>query len=160
MSDQGSTYAGFVVAELDRELKRRETINGRAMTTVTSSAGIVTLSVAAASWGKLGGAPLPVDRIPLVLAGAAFLIAALLAVTASLGWSYEVASLRTLDEMFHEGWTDTETTARNECSRLNLSSLATLRRGNDWKMRILTTAQVVQCLAILFLVLTLWTAFG
>jgi hypothetical protein len=160
VSDQGSTYNGFVDAELDRELRRRDTIDRRASTTVTSSAAIVTLSLAIASMQKLGNASLPVGRVPLVLTAAGFLTAALLAVVAGFGWAYEVPELRTIEDMLRESWTDTEPTARNECSRLTLSSLASLRRGNNRKMQLLTAAQTSQCLAIMFVVLALWTALG
>jgi hypothetical protein len=46
MDEQGSEWVAFIAKELDREYARRDSLNGRSSTAITSATGLVTISLA------------------------------------------------------------------------------------------------------------------
>jgi hypothetical protein len=152
METQGTEYATFIENELKSEYDRRDSVNSRAATAVTSATGLVTvtLAVVAVLKGKeftLHGGAL----IALFVGLFAFLASAVLAVLAGLNWRFDVTSIPTLHGMRSEHWTDTETTARNIVAYCNVETISTLREGTNMKAGFLVAASFAQVVAIMAL---------
>lgn len=149
MPDRGQAYAEFIAGQLDRESKRREAIDGRALAVVTSSGAIVTLALAVlVAAHPANGQPAGRAHAVLGLALGCFLLAALLAVIAQFTWAYQVATRETLEFMVGARWSDADDVARNGCSRLQIRGVASLRHGNNRKAWFLTLALCAQCLGV------------
>jgi hypothetical protein len=100
MSDQGTQYSAYIEAQLQAELARRESVNSRSTTAITSSAGLVTLALAvfAVMIGKdfvLGGWA----KGFLAAALLALLGSASFAVAAGFPWKIKLTSPATLRQM-------------------------------------------------------------
>lgn len=155
MSDQGTEYADFIQDQLTHEYDRRDSVNGRAVTAMTSAAGLVTvvLAVVAVARGRdytLSGAGLSW----LVIALLALLFSAVLGVLAGINWRYDVTSVDTMRAMLTEHWTDTEVAARNITAYCDVVTINSLRRGTNIKFRFLVAAALAQVTAILSLSIT------
>lgn len=91
MSQQGATYAAFIQAEMDREYGRRDSVNSRATTAITSATGLVTLTLAAIAVIKGQSTLLHgTFEASLIVGVIALLVAAALAVLAGVNWRYRV----------------------------------------------------------------------
>ncbi len=153
MDDQGGEYAAFVRDELDREYSRRDVVNARSATAITSVTGLVTLVVAAAAVVRGQGHLLQgFAALWLVVSVIALLAAGVLAVLAGLSWKFEVTSQATLSAMIGEKWGDREVTARSVVAQCNARTLASLRKGTNTKTRLLLWAYALQIAAIASLV--------
>lgn len=152
MSAQGTEYATFVAAELKREVDRRDAVNSRAGTAVTSATGLVTVTLAV--FAVLKGKDFVVHGgafVALVVALLMLILSAALAVLAGLSWRYDVATPATLTLMLTTHWTDSEVSARNISARSNVRTLRTLRAGTNIKSNLLIAAGAGQVAAILAL---------
>jgi len=152
---QGETYAAFIESELKREHDRRSALDARAIALSTTSSALLTLVFAItvivtgkeyqfSSAGARG----------LLLSLALFVVAAVLGLIANVSRKYQVADRDTLREMTNGHWTDTEVDARNICAGLSVTTIATLRCGNDFKDDLIRVAFGLQITAILGLVVT------
>jgi hypothetical protein len=153
MSEQGTNYAAFIEAELKAEHARRDSVNSRAATVLTSSAGLVTLALAvfAVIVGKdfiLTGSA----KTLLVLALAALLCSAACAVVAGFPWRIKLAKPSTLREMIgKKHWGDSEVTARGVAAYTNLEVIESLRPGTNIKFGWLLAAGIFQVVAVAML---------
>ncbi|WP_067846119.1 hypothetical protein [Nocardia lijiangensis] len=150
MAEQGAGWASFIHDQLEREYSRRDTLNTRAASAVTSATGLVTLvlAVVAVLKGKdftLTGAAL----VALYVAMLALLGSAVLAVLAGVSWRYRVTSLDSMRAMLTEHWRDAEVDARYVAAYCNLESIASLRAGTSLKAYLLMGAAGMQVLSIL-----------
>jgi hypothetical protein len=149
MSDQGTHYSAYINAELQAELSRRESVNGRSATALTSSTGFVTLVLAvfAVFVGKdfilSGGA-----KISLAVGLFALLAAGICAVIAGFPWRIKLATTETLRKMVNEHWTDSEVTARGNAAYANVVVLESLRPGTNIKFWFLMIAGGCQIIAV------------
>ncbi|UZG58026.1 hypothetical protein [Rhodococcus opacus] len=148
--EQGKEYAGFIQKELEREYGRRDTVNSRAATAITSATGLVTivLAVVAVAKGKdftLSGCAL----VSLWVALLSFLASAILAVLAGINWKYKATSVESMYRMVGDRWEDdTEVTARNLAALCNVVTIKSLRGGTTIKYRLLLGSAGFQALAI------------
>jgi hypothetical protein len=152
MGEQGTEYGKFIQNELNFEHERRDTVNSRAATAVTSATGLVTVTLAVVAVLKgqhftFHGASLVLLAIGLL----AFLISGVLAVLAGLNWRYDVASIDALRQMSTDRWIDRETTARSLIAQCNVHTINSLRAGNNIKFIFLLAAGFAQIAAILAL---------
>jgi hypothetical protein len=152
MSDQGTEYAKFIEAQLKHEYDRRDTVNSRLNTAITSATGLVTVTlvVLAVLKGKdftLRGAALTALFVALF----ALLIAAALGVFGGLNWNYKVTDVPTMQAMIDEHWMDTEVTARGIAALCNVQTINTLRKGTDTKYQFLHGSGIAQLVALLAL---------
>lgn len=149
MSDRGTQYTSFIEAELKAEVDRRESVNSRASTALTSSAGIVTLvlTVFAVLIHKDFTLSGPAKWF-LVVALFAFLCSAITAVLAGIPWYTKVTKPSTLAAMINTRWADSESTARNNTAYANAVVIESLRRGTDIKFWFLIAAGACQIIAI------------
>ncbi|MGW6374825.1 hypothetical protein ACWFRB_02015 [Rhodococcus sp. NPDC055112] len=149
MVEQGAGWAAFIQDQLNREYARRDALNTRAATAITSSTGLVTLvlAVVAVLKGKdftLTGGPL--TAIYAAMLG--LLGSAVLAVLAGVSWRHRVTSIESMRAMLTEHWGDRELDARYISAYCNLETTASLRAGNALKGQLLIGAAVTQILAI------------
>lgn len=152
MGEQGTEYATFIQNELKFEHDRRDTVNSRAATAVTSATGLVTVTLAVVA--VLKGQHFTFQGAGLVLLATgllAFLVSGLLAVLAGLNWRYDVTSIDTLRQMSIDHWIDRETTARSLIAQSNVHTINSLRAGNNIKFMFLLAAGFAQTAAILAL---------
>ena len=151
--DQGRQYSEFVEAELAAEGARRDSVNSRAATALTGSAGLVTLVLAVFTVfiGKeftLSGWP----KWFLAMALIALLAAALCAVVAGVPWIAPATKAKTLHRFRTSRWGDTEVTARGMTAYCNAVGVERLRPGTRVKFYFLLAAHVCQAVAIAGLV--------
>lgn len=150
MADQGAGWAAFIHDQLNREYSRRDALNTRAASAVTSATGLVTLvlGVVAVLKGKdftlTGGA-----LVALYVGMLALLGSAVLAVLAGVSWRYRVTSTDSMRAMLVDHWTDSEASARYVSAYCNLETVASLRAGTSVKAHLLLSAAAMQVLAIL-----------
>lgn len=147
--DQGEEYTNHIKAALEAEYKRRDDLNARSGSVITSAGGLVTLTVAvlAVFLGKeylLDGG----ERGWMIFAFILFLVSAILGVVAGLSWKYKVADGNSLKEMTDSHWGDSEVDARKAVADTNIEAIGSLRKGNNWKARFLLAASISQVLAI------------
>ena len=148
-SDQGTEYAEFIRAELDREYARRDVVNSRAATAISSATGLVTLVVAAAALVKGQGHTFHgFAAFWLVVAVVALLGAGVMAILAGVSWKFTVADESTLRAMAEGRWGDTVVDARNTVAKANIKTITTLRSGNNTKTTRLLVAYGLQTGAI------------
>lgn len=151
-SNQGSEFADFLKDELANEISRRDSVNSRAATAITSATGLVTLvlAVVAVAKGKdyiISGAALAA----LVVALVALLLSAVAAIIAGLNWKYMTVSTGTMRRMVQDKWATAEVDARNATAYCNLIAIESLRRATTVKFRFLIGASIGQIVAILSL---------
>jgi hypothetical protein len=155
MEEQGTEYATFIQNELKLEHERRDTVNSRAATAVTSATGLVTvtLAVIAVLRGQnftLHGAALGALFVGLL----GFLGSGILAILAGLNWKYDVTTISALRQIYTDHWTDSETTARNLVAYCNVHTINSLRAGTNIKFQFLLCASFAQVVAILALAIS------
>jgi Na+/melibiose symporter-like transporter len=156
LTDQGSVYVEFIVAEIQREYDRRDRIDTRCAALVTAAAGLITISFAALAALKGKNAPIHgVSLACITVTVIAFVSSAVLATLAAANWSYEVAKSSTLSEMLSSHWQDSQVTARNHTARINVRTLRTLRTGNNRKSTLFLAALLSQVVAITGLAVTI-----
>jgi len=158
VSDQGAAYSYFLVEELERESKRRESIDSRAMATVAGSGAIVALGGLILTFGQASAGKGNHSVGLATAATLAFLAAATVAIVAGLPRRYKAAEVAMLRAMTSRLGTDHEDRARRFCAKRRLESLETLRDGNNLKAWLLIVAQGCQAIGILLLVLATWRA--
>jgi hypothetical protein len=159
--DQGKQYASFVEQQLKAEHDRRDSVNTRAGTALTGSAGLVTLVLAvfAVLIGKdfvLSG----LARYSLGFALLMLLFAAASAVIAGYPWKSKIVSPGTLEGFLAKRWKNTETRARNVTSMANVEAIRTLRKGTSIKFTFLMSAAVLPVLAVFGLVICTMAVLG
>jgi hypothetical protein len=151
MTEQGEVYADFIKSQLGRESDRRERIETRGWSLIASSGVLATLLFAAiaAYRGKdyrISG----LAFLPLTLSLLALVVSAALGIAASATWKYRVAASETMVEMLQSHWTDTATSARNHCARLDLATISSVRLVNNRKAFLLTLGLALELLAAIF----------
>ena len=164
MSERGKQYAAFIEAELKAETDRRDSVNTRAATALTSAAGLVTLVLAvfAVLLGKdfrLAGLT-GWAKAYLAVALFALLGSAICAVVAGRPWRIKLTKPKTLYMMINEHWNDSEEDARNNIAYANVEVIASLRPGTNIKYKFLIAAGVCQIIAVAALVLCTLSVLG
>ncbi|MCV6968315.1 hypothetical protein [Mycobacterium bohemicum] len=148
----GEPYAAFIEAQLAAELARRDSVNTRAATVLTSAVGLVTLALAviAVLRGKdfvlNGGA-----KAWLVVALLFLCASALCAVGAGFPWTMKLVEPRTLYAMVDDHWTDSDDDARNAAAYANVVTIESLQPGTKTKTWLFLTAGAAQILAVIAL---------
>lgn len=159
MSD-GARYASFVEQELKAERDRRVTLDGRGQAVVTTSAGLVALlgAVGAIVINRKDFALPAVARYPLLSALILFVAATGFGILATINFKYDVASKETLAELVRAHLTDADDIALASILTTNVTTIVTLRRGNDKKAALLLVALFAQLGALLSLAATVFLA--
>ncbi|MFK3985610.1 hypothetical protein ACI2K4_35255 [Micromonospora sp. NPDC050397] len=157
MSEQGKTYTTFIEAELKAERERRTQFDARGVALVTTSGGFVTLLAAVVALFRTGTATaarvFPDSGIPpLVVALVALTAAAGAGIVANWNRLYAVATPVTLDRLLHDRWgVDGETVARNHVGTIQVWTIDTLRRANNWKAAWISVGLAAQLVALVAL---------
>jgi hypothetical protein len=156
----GAKYASFVEQELKAERARRGTLDGRGQAVVTTSGALAALlSAVGAIVINHKGFVLPaVARYPLVSALAFFVVATFFGILVTINFEYEVASKKTLAELPRGHWADSDNKAMKNIVAANVTTIVTLRRGNDKKVTLLFVALFAQLAALLSLAVTVFLA--
>jgi hypothetical protein len=144
-------YAAFIDAQLAAEITRRESVNTRAATLLTSAGALVALALAvlAVLRGKdfvLTGAA----KLCLVIAVGALFASAACAVGAGIPWTMKMAGMGTLRGMVNlKGhWNDPNDTARRNTAYVNVRVIESLRKGTKTKYRLFYAAGLAQIVAV------------
>ncbi len=130
--DQGLEWVSFIGKELDREYDRRDVLNARSSTAITSATAVVTVSLAVMAVAE--GEHFTVHGIGPVLLLVAFLVLLLLAAVLSIlagasGGRFSVAAPQDMRRMLGvELWGTDTVDARNHTAELNVRAIQTLRR--------------------------------
>ena len=152
MAGQGTEYATFIHDELSHEYERRDLVNARAATAITSATGLVTITLAVLAVLKGKDFKLTGGALTALFLGLfALLASAVLAVLAGLNWKYRTTSIVTMRRMLSDHWGDTEITARAVTAYCNIETLKSLRQGTSVKFRFMLAAGLAQIAAILAL---------
>jgi hypothetical protein len=156
MSEGGAKYATFLEQELKAERDRRTSLDARAQSFVTASGSLVALLAAlSALIGSRKDYTVPSSaHIPLLCTVALFWFTLMAAILATFNFKYDVAKAPTLEQMPREHWRDDESTAMRNIAAINVSTVLTLRYGNNKKVTLLLTAFVGQLLSLACLGLT------
>lgn len=155
MYEQGSEWVAFIAKELDREYGRRDRLNTRSATTITSATTLVTVSLAVVA--VLKGQHLAVSGVlrvgSLLSALVLLLAAAVLSILAGVTRSrLEVAAVNDMNRMLGgELWGADNADARNYTAQLNLVAIRSLRMGNGFKYRFLALSLLTQALGVFLL---------
>jgi hypothetical protein len=134
MTDQGKNYSEFVSHNAELEQSRRSSLDARGVGILTSNGAVTTLIfgilavikgenfvlTTAARWG-------------VIVTLALLMVSAFFGMYATRLIEYEIASIADLQKMTGELWTSSETTARNICAASTISTVDTLRKGNNTK---------------------------
>lgn len=79
---------------------------------------------------------------PLIVTVTLFTITLMLAILATFNFRYQVANRRTLEQMPRQHWNDDEVTALRNVVTLNVTTVLSLRHGNNQKVVFLLAALV------------------
>jgi hypothetical protein len=149
---QGGVYTTFVKSELDAEEARRSEINARSLAALSTSGGQFAIVVGLAAFvERKDFHPSRVGAVLFVLALVEYLLAVALALVATSSHKTAAASPPMLMAMLSDRWMDHEVDASNFVARAQVRSIATLRAGNDIKVKWLKASLVVQVAAVCFL---------
>ena len=155
MDEQGNEWVAFIAKELDREYARRDALNGRSSTAITSATGLVTISLAVLAVFK--GEHFTISGVLKVgsLLGALvlLLVAAVLSILAGAsGGRFAVAAVKDMTRMLGQDlWKVDNIDARNYTAQLNLVAVQSLRVGNGIKYRFLVLSMFAQALGVFLL---------
>jgi hypothetical protein len=147
--EYNAVYPEFIANELKIERERRANLESRGGTVVTQSAALSALLIAAAGFARGSGAAHLSDTgiRAVVVSTTLFMAAGVLGILVSFPYLYRQQSLTnddTLRAMIDEHGTDPADTARRIVAYVNTRTLATLRWGDNLKVRILSWAQLAQ----------------
>jgi hypothetical protein len=136
-------------------------LDNRGQSVVTTSGALVALL------GAIGaividrqGFVLPSDtQYPLLAALALFVIAAFFGIVVTTNnFKYDVASKETLAQLVRAHLTDSDELALRSIVGTNVTTIVTLRSGNDTKAQLLLVAFAAQLIALLSLATTVFLA--
>jgi hypothetical protein len=150
VSDQGKNYAAFIENELKAERDRRTAYDSRGQSLVTTSGALVTLLgglaalVRTSTVVRLPTPALITVSIALIL----FVCAAACGIIAGWNRHYAVATVTTMQRMTIDHWKDEEVDARNNVARVQLRTVDTLRKANEFKVQWVSIGLVVQVAAL------------
>jgi len=138
----GERYASFVDQELKAERDRRETLDSRGQAIVTTSGALVALLGAVGAFViDRSGFVLPTDaHYPLLATLGFFVVASFLGILGTFNFKYEVADRDTLAELAQAHLTDSDQLALTSTVGTNVTTIVTLRRGNNIKATLLLFA--------------------
>jgi len=150
---QGEVFAAFAATELENERARRAALDARGASIVTASASLGTLVAGFASLATRSTTYHPSDPVVFtsVAALVSFVAAAALGLWGNRTVPYDVADAGTLKIMATERWASHDVDASNIVMRINVSTLDSLREGNNRKARTLSQALSAQLAAAAFL---------
>jgi hypothetical protein len=160
VSDGGPRYASFVEQELQAERDRRATLDGRGQAIITTSGALVALVGAVGAFViNRNGFVLPADaHIPLLAALGLFVVSSFFGIVTTFNFKYDVASRETLAELVRTHLTDPDQLALTSIVGTNVTTIVTLRRGNNIKAWLLLIARIAQLGALLSLAVTVYLA--
>jgi hypothetical protein len=155
MTDGGKQYAAFIEAELKAENERRASLNSRAATALTASAGLVTVVLAVLTVvGNRPGDHLALTgwaKDWLVVALVSLLCSGFFAVSAGAPWLFKAAKPKTLFYFLDNSWGDEEVRARKRTTYCNAMVVKAQRRGNIIKGYCLLGSTICQGFAVMAL---------
>jgi hypothetical protein len=151
LTDSGVNYAPFVEQELKAERERRTTLDARGQAVVTTAGVLVTIlsTVSAIAINKKLLAVSGPVRYSILSALACFILAVILGILATINFKYDVANKSTLLQLPREHSTDSKELAERNIVATNVTTILTLRRGNDRKATFLFAALFAQLAALL-----------
>lgn len=135
----GDFYAAFVADQLEAEQDRRKTLDSRAVGVITSSGTFATLVFAFAAFVSTAEERTvsPAAAAALILSLLLFTASSVLALLGSRLFSYRVAEVEDLRELTNwDSWRGSGTEGAEaswQIARANLTTVATLRTGNNTK---------------------------
>jgi len=152
--DQGVVYSAFIDQELKDEQARRDRLDARSTTVLTSSASLVALLASVGAF-VLRGDKLAMPSsafVPLVAGVSAFGISGFIALIAAWPVSYGKTPVRVLTELRTERWPESQITARNHVANLKIKEITDLRNMNNRRVRVLFAALAAQLVAVCMLI--------
>ncbi len=145
-------YPSFIDGELRTERERRANLEARGVSVVSQSGGLVTLLLGVAAFTNDSSA-LPSFGIGALVAGLILFLGAGLCGILVNFWpiypAHPVADAATMKQMATTKRFADESEARTVISHINIGTIASLRRGNDKKIRFVAIAQMFQVLAVI-----------
>lgn len=158
MSTGGPKYAVFLEQELKAERDRRINLDTRAQSVVTVSGSLVTLLAAVGAFiSSRKDYRLPsVTHAPLIITVVMFTVTIALAILASFNFRYDVADKQTLMQLPRQHWADSEDIALKNITATNVTTVTSLRYGNDQKATFILVALIAQLLSLGSLGLTVY----
>ena len=146
----GEAYAKFIEAQLANELARRDSVNTRAATALTTATGLVTLALAvlAVLRGKDFVLTSGQAKVWLIIAVIALFVSAVCAVGAGVPWTMQLIDPTTLDAMVGPRWKDPADKALKNTAFANTLLLKGLQRGTARKFWLFLASGIAQIVAV------------
>jgi hypothetical protein len=152
------TYAAFIKEQLDAEEANKTSLEGRAISVITTSGTLVTLLFALSSLLTAAkGFTQPVEAtVPLRIALVGFVLAAVLALIVNLPLPYRFVVPGDLQTAVEEMWDDDPSTASKRTAATHVRMLRTAQKLNLWKGGLLLTATLSEVVAVGAVATAIW----
>lgn len=162
MESGSEVYASFIKDEYDQEVARRERLEARGITVVTSSGVLVTLvfGLGAVVTKNERWTPSNATVALVLVALAAFCVAAFNGIRANRLVSTEVVTPEVLEELRTKRWTDSATDAASVVAYARLHMLDGLRKMNASLAVSIVVALIAQLFALIAVCIAVGIALG
>jgi hypothetical protein len=154
-----ATYAEFVKDELDAQDARKASFEQRGITVITTSGVLATLllGLAALSTKESRTFVLP-DSSETLLAIALlfFVAAAALALVTNLPAGYEAVKVQAVRDRLNEDPVRNADAAAKDIAETRLKAIATAKKRNKWKGRLLFAALIAEVVAVALVAAGVW----
>jgi hypothetical protein len=150
----GAAYGQLIVDQLTEERNRKNSLEARGITVITTSGTLVTLLFAlTAGLTAASKFHLPAStKLPLLLALVAFVIAAIFGLATNLPLRYREATPRGLARLIDARyWTASPEIGQLRVAEVQVAVIAITRSANNLKVVFLVVAVIAELLAVAFL---------
>jgi hypothetical protein len=153
-----SIYTDYIKEQVDREDARKESLEKRGLSLITSSGALVTVLFGLAAFvTDSDDFKLPDSaNVLLSLALIAFFASGLFAIATNFPMNYEEVEPSELRTAIKERWEDTQRVAERETSFTRIKVLLSARRQNGRKASLLFVSIVAQVAGVGFVAASLW----
>lgn len=148
----GLAYGELIAEQLVEERSRKESLEARGLSVITSSGVLVTLVLGLSALGtEAGTLALPqLARTLLIAAGASFVLAAVCGIAVNFPMPYREVSIAALRRLTEARWWDNKVSpARRRTAEARIEVLAAARETNAWKVRFLLAGLIFEVLAVI-----------
>jgi hypothetical protein len=152
MTTAGEDYSAFVEAQLAEERATKTSLEGRGITVITTSGGLVTLLFGLVALATKGAQTytLPDAATKLLIAAAALLtVAGVFGLLTNWGLSYREASVEGLRDLLDRDWTAAEPAGQRDVAATTIDILQASRDNNAAKARMLRVAMGMEIAGVL-----------
>ena len=159
----GAAVAAFVDQDLASEQTRKASIEAKGVALITSTGALVTAILAITKFGGIESTALLIGSPSrwLMAAGAAFVLAAIGGIAVNIPARYAQLDPDGLVQIITSpDWTDEGSEARRQLTYARTLELASWRRLNQLKARVIVAGLLVQVTGVIFMIATIVAIVG